>query len=158
MAAMVPEAGLGPMIPAKKIANVTGSVTTAAIQAVLLTIVPMTSARLPTTASPRCPASLSFQVPPNEATTSVANPPKVANSVICGSPTTFRQIANSAGMTSVARNARIPACLVQSGFHQGRMGVNPTYLVQAGASGAKGRPGSAARSRPSARPPGCWPA
>ncbi len=64
MAAMVPEAGLGPMIPAKKIANVTGSVTTAAIQAVLLTIVPMTSARLPTRASPTCPASLSFLVPP----------------------------------------------------------------------------------------------
>src|SRR5580704_3072420 len=129
MAAMVPEAGLGPMIPAKKITNVTGSVTTAAIQAVLLTIVPMTSARLPTRASPTCPASLSFQVPPNAA--------KVANSVICGSPTTFRQIANSAGMTSVARNARSPACLVQSGFHQGRMGVNPTYLGRLGPVGLR---------------------
>src|ERR1700722_12914413 len=137
MAAMVPEAGLGPMIPAKKITNVTGSVTTAAIQAVLLTIVPMTSARLPTRASPTCPASLSLQVPPNAATTSVANPPKVANNVICGSPATFRQIANSAGMTSVARNARIPACLGQSGFRQGRMGVNPTYLVRLGLVGLR---------------------
>ena len=89
MAAMVPEAAFGPTIPAKKIANVTGTVTTAASQVVPLTSVPMISARLPTMASPMCAASLSFLVPPNAATTSVANPPKVANSAICGSPITL---------------------------------------------------------------------
>ena len=60
MAAVEPEAAFGPPIPAKKIANVTGTVTTAASQVVPLTSVPMISARLPATASPgarrACPA------------------------------------------------------------------------------------------------------
>ena len=89
MAAVVPEAGFGPPIPAKKIANVTGTVTTAASQVVPLTSVPMISATLPTRASPTCPASLSRLLPPKPAIISVANPPNVANSAICGSPTTL---------------------------------------------------------------------
>ena len=64
MAAVDPEAAFGPPIPAKKIANVTGTVTTAASQVVPLTSVPMISARLPATASPTCAASLSRLVPP----------------------------------------------------------------------------------------------
>ena len=51
MAAMVPVAAFGPTIPPKKIANVTGTVTSAASQWVPLTSVPMISAMLPTTAS-----------------------------------------------------------------------------------------------------------
>ena len=119
MAAVDPEAAFGPPIPAKKIANVTGTVTTAASQVVPLTSVPMISARLPATASPACAASLSRLVPPNPAMTSVANPPNVANSAICGSPTTLSVIAKSDGTTTVARTARIAAGTVQTGFHQG---------------------------------------
>ncbi len=105
----------GPATPAKKIANVTGMVTTAASQVVPLTKVPMISARLPTTARPRWATALSRRVPPNEASSSEANPPNTANSVICGLPMTFRQIANSTGTTSVARTARIRAGTDQAG-------------------------------------------
>ena len=89
MTAAEPEAAFGPAIPAKKIANVTGTVTSAASQVAPLASVPMISARLPATARPACAVSLSFLVPPKPAMTSVANPPKVANSAICGSPTTL---------------------------------------------------------------------
>ena len=89
MAAVEPEAAFGPPIPAKKIANVTGMVTMAASQVVPLTRVPMISTRLPATASPRCAVSLSRLVPLKPAITRVANPPNVANSAICGSPTTL---------------------------------------------------------------------
>ena len=119
MAAVDPEAAFGPPIPAKKIANVTGTVTSAASQVVPLTRVPMISTTLPARASPRCAANLSRLVPPNPAMTSVANPPNVANSAICGSPTTLSVIAKRAGMTTVARAARIAAGTDQTGFHQG---------------------------------------
>src|SRR5580693_3771813 len=118
MAAVEPEAAFGPPIPAKKIANVTGIVTTTASQAVPLTSVPMIRARLPATASPRCAVSLTRLVPLNEAITSVANPPNVANSAICGSATTLSVSANSDGTTTVARTARITAGTDQTGFHQ----------------------------------------
>ena len=49
----------------------------------------------------------------------VANPPNVANSAICGSPTILSVIANSDGMTIVARAARIAAGTLQVGFHTG---------------------------------------
>ena len=95
MAAMVPDAGFGPTIPPKKIANVTGTVTSAASQVVPLTSVPMISARLPTMASSVCANSLSVLVPLNPAMTSVAIPPKVANSATCWLPITLSAIANS---------------------------------------------------------------
>src|ERR1700722_19629188 len=119
MAAVEPEAALGPPIPAKKIANVTGTVTTAASQVVPLTSVPMISARLPATASHRWAVSLSRLVPLKEAITSVAKPPKDANRAICGSPTTLSVIAKSEGTTTVARTARIAAGTDHTGFHQG---------------------------------------
>src|SRR6185437_2413165 len=126
MAAVAPEAAFGPPIPAKKIANVTGTVTSAASQVVPLARVPMISTTLPAMASPRCAANLSRLVPPNPAMTSVANPPNVANSAICGSPTTLSVIAKRVGMTSVARTARIAAGTDQTGFHQGcAMGQEP---------------------------------
>src|SRR5579871_1441343 len=118
MAAVEPDAAFGPPIPAKKIANVTGTVTTAASQVVPLTSVPMISAMLPATASPACATSLSRRVPPNPAMISVAKPPKVANSAICGSPTILSVIAKSDGTTTVARAARIAAGTLQDGFHQ----------------------------------------
>jgi hypothetical protein len=117
---VVPDAAFGPMTPAKKIANVTGIVTTAASQAVPLTSVPTTIARLPATARPACATSLSARVPPKPAMTSVANPPNVANSAICGFAMPLSVSANSAGMTTVARTARIAAGTDQAGFHQGR--------------------------------------
>src|SRR5215510_2838801 len=119
MAAVEPDAAFGPAIPAKKIANVTGTVTSAASQVVPLTNVPMISTRLPATARPACATSLSFLVPPKLAMTSVANPPNVANSAICGSPMTLKVSANSDGTTTVARTARIAAGTDQTGFHQG---------------------------------------
>jgi len=87
-------------------ANATGIVTTAASHVVPLTSVPMIRARLPATASPRWAVSLSRRVPPKLAKISVANPPNVANSVICASPMTLNVSANSPGTTIVARMAR----------------------------------------------------
>ena len=89
MAAVEPETAFGPATPAKKIANVTGIVTSAASHVVPLTSVPMISARLPATARPRWATNLSFRPPPKLAMTSVANPPNVANSAICGSSMTL---------------------------------------------------------------------
>src|SRR5215468_3696222 len=119
MAAVEPDTAFGPAIPAKKIANVTGTVTSAASQVVPLTSVPMISTRLPATARPACATSLSFLVPPKLAMTSVANPPNVANSAICGSLMTLRVSANNAGTTIAARTARIAAGTDQTGFHHG---------------------------------------
>ena len=57
---MTPEAAFGPVTPEKKMANATGTVTTAASQVVPLTSVPTIRATLPATARPRyappCPA------------------------------------------------------------------------------------------------------
>ncbi len=86
---MTPEAALGPATPAKKIAKATGIVTSAASQTTPWTAVPMVSATLPTTASPRCAMALSRLVPPKEARTSVAKLPKAANVAICRSPITL---------------------------------------------------------------------
>lgn len=108
-AAVTPEAACGPVIPAKKIANATGIVTSAASQVVPLTAVPMISARLPTTASSRWAMALSRRVPPNAAKIRVANPPNVANSAICASPMTLNVSANRPGTTTVARTARMAA-------------------------------------------------
>src|SRR6516165_2424602 len=119
MAAVEPDTAFGPAIPAKKIAKVTGTVTSAASQVVPLTSVPMISTRLPATASPACAISLSFLVPLNEAITSVENPPNVANSASCGSLMTLSASANRAGTTTAARTARITAGTDQTGFHQG---------------------------------------
>ncbi len=78
-----------------------------------LTSVPMIKARLPATARPRCAATLSFRLPPKLAKISVANPPNVANSVICASPMTLNASANSPGTTMVARMARSNAAFDQ---------------------------------------------
>src|SRR6516225_4730009 len=107
MAAVEPDTAFGPATPAKKIANVTGTVTSAASQVVPLTSVPMISTTLPATARQRCATNLSFLVPPN-----------VANSAICGSPMTLKVSANSDGTTMAARTARIAAGTDQVGFHQ----------------------------------------
>ncbi len=85
-AAMTPEAALGPATPAKKMPKVTGIVTRTASQVIPLTAVPMISAMLPVTASPRCAMTLSRLVPPNEAIIKLANPPNAANSAICRFP------------------------------------------------------------------------
>ena len=83
---MTPEAALGPATPAKKIPNATGIVTRTASQVIPLTAVPMISAMLPVTASPRCATILSRRVPPNEAKIRLANPPNAANRAICRLP------------------------------------------------------------------------
>ena len=64
---MTPEAAFGPATQAKKMPNVTGTVTITASHAVPLTTVPMVSATLPTTACPRWAITLSRQDPPNDA-------------------------------------------------------------------------------------------
>ena len=69
-----------------KIPNATGIVTSTASHSIPLTTVPMTSAMLPVTASPRCATILSRLLPPNEATTRLANPPNAANRAICRLP------------------------------------------------------------------------
>jgi len=69
-----------------KIPNATGIVTSTASHSIPLTTVPMTSAMLPATASPRCATILSRLLPPNEATTRLANPPNAANRAICRLP------------------------------------------------------------------------
>ncbi len=109
-------AGAGPRTPAKNTANTTANVTTAASHAVPLTSVPMTRAALPAMARPRWAVSLSRRVPAKPTTTRVANPPNVANSAICGSPTTFDVMANRLGMTIVARTARMAAGTDQETF------------------------------------------
>src|SRR5215472_1149974 len=119
MAAAAPDAAFGPPTPAKKIANATGTVMSAASQVVPLTRVPMISTRLPATARPACAMSLSLFVPLKDAMTSVANPPNVANKASCGLPTTLKVSANNEGTTTVARTARIAAGTDQTGFHQG---------------------------------------
>jgi hypothetical protein len=83
---LTPEAVLGPATPAKKIPNATGIVTSTASHSIPLTAVPMISAMLPVTASPRCATSLSRLLPPNEATIKLANPPNAANRAICRLP------------------------------------------------------------------------
>ena len=115
---MEPDTAFGPATPAKKMANATGMVTIAASHVVPLTSVPMISTRLPAMARQAWATNLSFLVPPKFAITSVANPPNVANSAICGSLTTLKVSANSDGTTIVARTARIAAGTDQVGFHQ----------------------------------------
>ena len=85
-AALTPEAALGPDTPAKKIPNATGIVTRTASQVIPLTAVPMISAMLPVTASPRCAMILSRLLPPNAAKIRLANPPNAANRAICRLP------------------------------------------------------------------------
>ena len=158
MAAMVPVAAFGPTIPPKKIANVTGTVTSAASQLVPLTSVPMISAMLPTTASCVCADSWLALVPPNPAMTRVAIAPKVANSATWGLPITLSQIANSAGTTMVARTARIAAGTDQVGFHRG-CGTGQSYgPAGIGPADPRARWGRGTRSRRSGRHPGCRPA
>ena len=101
-------------------AKVTGIVTRAASQAVLLTRVPMMRAALPVSARPRCAMALSRLVPPNETSTRVAKLPNTANRVICGSPMTLAVSANRLGITRVARTARIAAGTDQAGSQPGR--------------------------------------
>src|SRR5215469_15599021 len=136
MAAAEPEAAFGPPTPAKKIANVTGTVMSAASHVVPLTRVPMISATLPTTARPTWAMNLSLLVPLKDAMTSVANPPNVANRASCGSPMTLKVSANNEGTTTVARTARIAAGTDQTGFHQGCDTLpNPTERPGADARG-----------------------
>jgi hypothetical protein len=81
-AAVAPVAALGPAIPPKNTANVTGTVTNAASTVVELTAVPIVSSALPATASAVWASSLSRRVPPNAASTRVANPPNAAKVAI----------------------------------------------------------------------------
>ena len=85
---MTPEAAFGPATPAKMTANAVGRVTSAVSRAEELTRVPSVSRALPATASPRWATSLSRRVPPNDAMTNVAKPPKAAKVAICRSPMT----------------------------------------------------------------------
>ena len=105
---MVPEAALGPVTPPKKMANATGMVATAASQAFLLTTVPMISAALPTRASSRCTMALSRLVPERGQ--------DQRGEAAEGGERGHLQVADdligqrdSAGMTIVARSARIAA-------------------------------------------------
>ena len=112
---MAPEAAFGPVTPAKKTANVTGTVTIAASTTEELTAVPMLSSTLPATARAPCATSLSRRLPANDASTSVAKPPKAANKAICRLPITLSVNANNPGTTIVARAARIAAGVDHAG-------------------------------------------
>src|SRR5262249_16742493 len=114
-AAVEAEAALGPAMPAKKMANVTGIVTTAASQVLPLTSVPVTSAMLPATARPRWAIALVLRSPPKEAKTSAPKLPKTARTAICGLPMTLKVTAKMPGTTMHARTARIAASVDQVG-------------------------------------------
>ncbi len=103
-------------------ANATGTVATAASHADPLTSVPIVRTTLPATARPRWAIALSRLVPPNDVMTSAPKLPKVAKTVICSLPMTLRQIANSVGMTMVARTARSAAGNDQVTRHHGAAG------------------------------------
>ena len=140
-AAMTPDAALGPATPAKNMPNVTGIVTRTASQSSSLTAVPMIRPMLPVSASPRCAMALSRLLPPNEATTRFANPPNAANRAIWRSPKPTKVSANTEGITSTARTARMAAVTDQDGHHDGRAPVGPARP----AGGAEDR--NAARGR-----------
>src|ERR1700751_1607495 len=102
-------------MPAKNTANVTGTVTIAASRVEELTIVAIVSSTLPVIASARWATSLSRQVPANDASTSVAKPPKAANVAIWTFPITSWVSANSPQTTTIARTARYAAGTDQRG-------------------------------------------
>ena len=87
---------------------------------------PIVSSTLPASASPACAISLSRRPPPKPASTSVANQPNAANVAICEVADHLVVIANSLGITSVARTARIAA----GTDHTGSQPVGPGLGVQ----------------------------
>ena len=108
-APLTPAAAFGPHTPAKKTANATGRVTSAASAVAELTAVPIAISALPAIASARCAISFSRRVPPKDTSTSVANPPNAANVAICRLPSTWSANANRPGTTIAARTARSAA-------------------------------------------------
>ncbi len=120
-AAVLADAAFGPAMPANSTPNTTGMVINVARTGDGLTAVPMTSNKLLATARPRCASSLSRRRPPNDAITSVANPPNAVNVASCRSPTTSYVSANRPGTTTVARTARIAAGFDHTGSHVGRV-------------------------------------
>ena len=87
---------------------------------------PIVSSTLPASASPACATSLSRQPPPKATSSNVANEPNAANVAICALPITWLVIANSVGITSVVRTARIAA----GTDHTGSQPVGPGLGVQ----------------------------
>ena len=107
-------------MPAKNTANVTGTVASAARAVEELTRVPMVSSALPAIASAVWASSFSRRVPPNAASTRVANPPNAANVAICRLPITLSVSANSPHTTITARTARRAAGRDHTGIQPGR--------------------------------------
>ena len=112
---------MGPATPAKKTANVTGTVTNAASAVEDVTAVPIVSSALPASASSACATSLSRRVPANELSTRVAKLPNAANVAIWRLPIAASVIANRPAITSVARTARKAAVADHSGNRRLRM-------------------------------------
>ena len=108
-APVAPDAALGPVIPAKNTANVTGTVTITAITVEELTVVAIVRSTLPVIARARWASSLSRQLPANDESTRVAKPPKAANVAIWGLAITLSVNANSPHTHTIARTARIAA-------------------------------------------------
>ena len=85
---IAPDAQFGPIAPANRTRNATGSVTSVARRAEDDTRVPITTRAVPASAKPRCATALSRRVPPKLVMTKVANPPKAAKVAIWRLPTT----------------------------------------------------------------------
>ena len=113
---------MGPVIPAKNTANVTGTVTITAISVDELTIVAIVRSTLPVIARARWARSLSRQLPANDDRTSVAKPPKAANVAIWGFAITLSVNANNPHMQTIARTARIAAGTDHFGSEAGELG------------------------------------
>ena len=111
--AVAADAAFGPAIPAKNTVNATGTVTSAPSTAEELTAVPMISSTLPVVASAAWAISRSRRLPPNDASTSVAKPPKAVNVASWRFPMTWSVNANRPAITIAARTARIAASLDQ---------------------------------------------
>ena len=111
--AVAADAAFGPAIPAKNTVNATGTVTSPPSTAEELTAVPMISSTLPVVASAAWAISRSRRLPPNDASTSVAKPPKAVNVASWRFPMTWSVNANRPLITTAARTARIAASLDQ---------------------------------------------
>ena len=117
-AGVAPAATRGPITPAKTTRKVVTNVTAAASATEELTAVPTVTSTVPAAASDACATSRSRRPPPKLAITSVATPPKLVNKAIWAFPITSNAIANVAGITTAAREARSAASDDQRGIQE----------------------------------------
>ncbi|MFD0598513.1 hypothetical protein ACFQZ4_44650 [Catellatospora coxensis] len=123
--------------------NATTAVAIAAATTEWLTRVPITIRTAPTEVSMVWATARSRRVPPNDASTRLANPPNAVNVATCGDLITSSANANSAGTSTAARTARIAA----AGDHSVRHQLTPSASPGSG----RGEVSSARVGRPPAR-------